>query len=199
MSRPPIAALKWPLALVAAAVLLAVLGVSWSRAAVRHASALHTQSIQARDAAEARLSQSHAQQELVDAHLADYEALVARGFIGAENRLAWIEAAQLAGRASGIPALEYRLEPRTDAPTAPGRELPLKQTRMTLILPLLVEPDLARFLAALESRAPGIHRVHGCSIARASDTAFEAVAQPRLKAECEILWFTVNPQGENAP
>lgn len=194
MSRPPIAALKWPLALVAAAALLAVLGISWSRDAIHDATVAHAQSAQARAAAETRLSHSRQQQELIATHLADYEALAARGFVGAENRLAWIEAAQLAGRESGLPALEYRLDPRADAPAALAQGLPLKQTRMTLTLPLLVETDLAHFLAALERHAPGIHRVRGCTIARTDDAPFEAVNQARLKGECEILWFTVTAE-----
>lgn len=199
MNRPPTAALKWPLAMVAAAALLAVLGISWSWDATRSAAALHAQAVQARTAAETRLSHSRAQQDLIAAHLADYEALAARGFVGAENRLAWIEAAQVAARASGVPALEYRLDPRADAPSALAQGLPLKETRMTLVLPLLVETDLARFLAALERHAPGIQRVRGCTITRGDDAPFEAVDRPRLRAECEILWFTVSTQRESAP
>ncbi len=194
MSRPPIAALKWPLALVAAAALLAAIGISWSLDATRAATAARTHAEQARAAAESRLRHSRQQQELIAAHLADYEALAARGFVGAENRLAWIEAAQLAGRESGLSALEYRLDPRADAPAALAQGLPLKQSRMTLTLPLLVETDLARFLAALERHAAGIHRVHGCTLARTGDAPFEAVNQARLKGECEILWFTVTAE-----
>lgn len=196
MNRPPTAALKWPLAMVAAAALLAVLGISWSRDATRSATTLHAQAVQARAAAETRLGHSRQQQDLIAAHLADYEALAARGFVGAENRLAWIEAAQVAGRESGLPTLEYRLDPRADAPAALAQGLPLKQTRMTLTLPLLVEPDLTRFLAALERHAPGIHRVQGCTLTRADDAPFEAVNQARLKSECEILWFTVTTSSE---
>ncbi len=199
MNRPPTAALKWPLAMVAAAALLAVLGISWSRDATRSATALHAQAVQARAAAETRLGHSREQQDLIAAHLADYEALAARGFVGAENRLAWIEAAQVAGRESGLPALEYRLDPRADAPSALAQGLPLKQTRMTLILPLLVEPDLARFLAALERHAPGIRRVQGCTLTRADDAPFEAVDRPRLRAECKVSWFTINTHREGAP
>lgn len=191
MSRPPIAALKWPLALVAAAALLAVIGISWSLDATRAATAARVHAEQAHVAAEDRLRHSRQQQELIATHLAGYEALAATGFVGEENRLAWIEAAQLAGRESGLPTLEYRLDPRADAPAALTQGLPLKQTLMTLTLPLLVETDLTHFLAALERHAPGIHRVRGCTIARTDDAPFEADNQARLKGECEILWFTV--------
>lgn len=199
MTAPPLATLKWSLALVAGALLLAAAGVLWSWGQTRSATAAHTRAEQTRAAAKAQLGRGREQQELIAAHLADYETLAARGFVGSENRLGWIEAAQLAGREAGLPSVEYRLDPRTDAPPALAQGLPLKQTGMTLTVPLLVETDLVRFLAALERRAPGVHRVHGCTLTRPDSTPFEAVNQPRLKAECEIFWYTiVFPAGDTA-
>lgn len=191
MSAPPLAALKWSLAIVAGALVLAVTGVLWSLDQTGNAAAAHSRAERTRANADAQLGRSRQQQELIAAHLADYKALVARGFVGAEDRLGWIEAAQLAGREAGLPGLEYRLDPRADAPATLAHGLPLKQTRMILIVPLLVETDLVRFLAALERRGAGMHRLHGCTLTRTDDTPFEAVNQPRLKAECEIFWYTV--------
>lgn len=199
MSAPPLAALKWSLALVASALLLATSGVLWSWGQTHSATAAHTRAEATRAAAEARLGRGREQQELIAAHLADYEALAVRGFIGAEDRLGWIEAVQLAGRAAGLPSLEYRLDPRADTPATLAQGLPLKQTGMILTVPLLIEPDLARFLAALERHAPGVHRVHGCALTRTDSTPFEAVNQPRLKAECAVRWYTITlPAGDAA-
>jgi hypothetical protein len=60
-------------------------------------------------------------------------------------------------------------------------------------MPLLVETDLARFLAALKARASGVYRVQGCTLARTGSSAFQPVNTPQLRAECELLWFTVDP------
>ena len=196
MTPPPFAALKWPLSVVLGAMLLAGGGALWSWGTSRAATAAYADAERVHAAAQAKLGRSRLQQQLIANHLADYETLAARGFVGPENRLGWIEAAQLASREAGLAGLEYRLDPRTDAPPAQTQGLPLKQTAMTLTLPLLVETDLARFLAALERRAPGVHRVHGCALTRVNDAPFEVVNQPRLQAECEVLWFTVAmPQG----
>jgi hypothetical protein len=146
-----------------------------------------------------QLDRSRQQQQLIATHLADYQALVERGFVDAEDRLAWIEAAQNANRDAGLYGLDYRLTPRTTSPPAIAQGLPLGQTTMTLNLPLLVETDLPRYIAALKARAPGLVRVHGCRLSRLGDAPFEALNQPRLQAECELEWFTVATPPGNTP
>jgi type II secretory pathway pseudopilin PulG len=194
MTYPPFAVLKLPVLLVLAALLLAGGGILWGRSQAIDAGAALQQQQSALNQARQQLDHSRQQQQLIATHLADYQALVARGFVGAEDRLAWIEAAQLANRDSGLYGLDYRLLPRTAAPASLAQDLPLGQTSMTLTLPLLVETDLARFLAALKARAPGVYRVQGCSLSRLTGAqAFEAANRPQLQAECELLWFTVAP------
>lgn len=195
MNRPPFAAIKFSLALLALAALLALVAAGWSH----HQAAL---AAQARDAArsavaEARLQLLHSrqQQQLVAAHLAAYRTLAARGFVGPEARLAWIEAAQLANRDAGLYGLDYRLAPRQLAPPAIAQGLPLGYTAMTLTFPVLVETDLPRFLAALQQRAPGLMRLRTCKLTRLADAPFVAVNQPQLQAECEVWWFTLAAPG----
>lgn len=191
MNHPPLKALKLSLLLVLAALLLAAASLLWSRGLAQDA-ALHLQ--QQRDAlnrAQQQLDRSRQQQQLIATHLDAYQALAARGFVGEEDRLAWIEAAQLANRDAGLYGLNYRLTPRTASPAALAQGLPLGQTTMTLTLPVLVESDLMRFLSALKARAPGVYRVRGCRMSWLGSAPFETVNQPRLQAECDLLWFTV--------
>ena len=75
--------------------------------------------------------------------------------------------------------------------------LPLGQTRMILTLPLLVETDLTRFLAALRARAVGVYHVQGCHLTHPGNAPFEAVNRPHLQAECDLLWFTVTTTPES--
>ncbi|MHB0975138.1 MAG: hypothetical protein ACYC0P_12925 [Thiobacillus sp.] len=191
MTRPPFAVLKLPLLLVLAALLLAAGGIGWGHSQAEDAAAALQQQRAALNQARQQLDRSRQQQQLMTAHLADYQALVARGFVGAEDRLAWIEAVQLANRDAGLYGLNYRLMPRTASPPALAQTLPLGQTRMTLSLPLLVETDLTRFLDALKARAPGVVRVQGCRLSRPDNAPFEAANRPHLQAECDVLWFTV--------
>jgi hypothetical protein len=191
MTRPPIAVLKLPLLLVLAALLLAAGGTWWGRSQAENAAAALRQQQTELNHARQQLDRSRHQQQLIATHLAAFQALVARGFVGKEDRLAWIEAVQLANREAGLYGLDYRLMPRTTSPSTLTQGLPLGQTSMTLTMPLLVETDLTRFLDALKARAPGVYRVRSCNLSQPDNAAFAAVNRPRLRAECELLWFTI--------
>ena len=192
MKRPPLPALKLSLLLVLMALLLSIVGTMWSRGLARDATLALQQQNAALNGARQQLDRSRQQQQLIATHLPAYQALAARGFIGAEDRLVWIEAVQQANRDAGLYGLDYRLTPRTPSLPALAGGLPLGQTTMTLTLPLLVETDLMRFLEALKARVPrGLYRIQGCTLSRLNDARFETAHQPQLQAECELLWFTV--------
>jgi len=191
MTRPPLAVLKLPLLLLLAALLLAAGGLLWGQREAKEAETALQHQQTALNQARQQLDRSRQQQQLIATHLADYQAVVARGFVGAEDRLAWIEAVQLANRDAGLYGLNYRLMPRTASPPTLAQGLPLGQTRMELTLPLLVETDLTRFLDALKTRAPGVVRVQGCRLSHPDNASFEAANRPHLQAECDLLWFTV--------
>jgi type II secretory pathway pseudopilin PulG len=194
MSRPPLPALKLPLLLLLAALLLTIGGIWWSQDLAEQAeqALLHQQNTL--KSAQQQLDHSRQQQHLITTHFVAYQTLAASGFIGAEDRLAWIEAAQHANRDTGLYGLDYRLAPRTASPPELAQGLPLGQTVMTLTLPLLVETDLTHFLTALKARAPGVVRVQGCRLSRLNDTFTGIARAPQLSAECELLWFTVSDQ-----
>ncbi len=191
MKLPPFASLKVSMLLVLVSLLLATAGALWSWSVTQDATLALQQQRSALNGARQQLDRSSQQRQLIATHLADYQALAVRGFVGPEDRLAWIEAAQLANREAGLYGLDYRLTPRAPAPPALAQGLPLGQTAMTLTMPLLVETDLTRFLAALAARAPGVVHVQGCRLSRLNEVPFEAVNEPHLQAECELLWFTV--------
>lgn len=190
MTIPPLTLLRAPLALLLLATVLAVLGIVWSLQFVREASTRIETQRAALNAALSRQRQVQMEARLIEQHIDAYRALVARGFIGEENRLAWIEAAQLANRDSGLYGLTYALSPRTAAPAPLAAGLPLQRTRMNVKMPLLVETDLTRFLDALRARAPGVVRVERCTLAR--PLGGEGLsADPALEAECELVWYTL--------
>lgn len=196
MKRPPFAVLKLSILLVLVSLVLATGGALWSWNQAQDAAQTLQQENGALNAARQQLDRSRQQQQLIATHLTDYQALTARGFVGSEDRLAWIEAAQHANRDAGLYGLNYRLTPRTASQPALAQGLALGQTSMTLVFPLLVESDLPRFLAALKKRAPGIYRVQGCSLSMPGAPAFEAINKPRLQAECELQWFTIADKAE---
>lgn len=199
MTRPPIASLKTSILLLLAAVSLAAAGIFWSHLhqTEAHAELQRQQSLL--NASRARQQQGRTDARLIAQHLDAYRVLIARGFVGEENRLAWIEAAQLANRDARLYGLTYTLSPRSAAPPELASGLPLKQTRMVVKMPLLVETDLPRFLDALHLRAPGLFRTAQCRLSRHADTPPQAVNRPELDAECELLWYTVAADDKEMP
>lgn len=196
MSRPPIASLKSTILLLLATALLSAAGIFWSHKQDTEALAELQLQKAALNAAHARQQQDQTEARLIAQHLDAYHALIAQGFIGEENRLAWIEAVQLANQDARLYGLTYTLSPRTAAPASLAGGLPLNQTRMVVKMPLLVETDLPRFLDALRLRAPGLFRANNCRLSRIADTPPQPVNRPELDAECELIWFTVAPDGK---
>ena len=201
MSPLPWHAIKIPLLLLLAVVLLAGTGVWWSSRKLVEAETAHAQQTLASQAAQLKLQRSNTEKQLIQQYQGPYQALAARGFVGAENRLAWLEAVQQANRDARLYGLDYSLEPRAPV-AAPVNTLalgqapttvPLGQTAMKVRMPILVEDDLRHFLDALQQRTPGVFRVRRCEIAHPGDSAPQPLNQPELEVECELLWFTVAP------
>ncbi len=196
MSRPRFASVKSPLLLLLGAAVLSAVGTFWSHKLDIEARAALQRQQTAFNAARASAQQGQREARLIAQHLDAYRALVARGFVGEGNRLAWIEAVHLANRDARLYGLTYTLSPRAAAPANLAGDLPLKQTRMALKMPLLVETDLPHFLSALHARAPGVFRIKRCRLSRIADTPPQSVNVPELDAECELLWFTLTTDGE---
>jgi hypothetical protein len=196
MIRPPIASLKTSILLLGVAVSMSAAGIFWSHKQDTEARTALQRQQTALNAARARAQQAQREARQIAQHLDAYRAMIAQGFVGEENRLAWIEAAHLANQDARLYGLTYTLSPRIAAPASQADGLPLKQTRMTLKMPLLVETDLPHFLDALRARAPGLFRVSQCRLSRITDTPPQPVNRPELDAECELLWFTVAAAGK---
>jgi hypothetical protein len=124
MSHPPIASLKTSITAAAhRQLLLAAVGRFLEPPAGRRRRALTAmQQLQqaALNAARARQQQGQTEARLIAQHLDAYHALIARGFVGEENRLAWIEAVHLANRDARLYGLTYTLSPRTPRAGRPG-------------------------------------------------------------------------------
>lgn len=63
---------------------------------------------------------------------------------------------------------------------------------MKLELGLLHENDLASLLQDLDEKAPGIYTVKECTLKRAQNVVAEKPDEENVKAECELLWFTLS-------
>lgn len=190
----PWAALKTSLLILLVVLSISGMGVWWSANVLAQSEAARMQQNRANDAARQKLQHSNTEKQLIEQYRDAYQTLVARGFVGPENRLAWLEAVQQANRDANLYGLDYSLEPRSMV-QLPGLGVPLGQTVMKIRMPMLIEDDLTQFLNALQQRSTGLFRVRACQIMRSGDSAPQPINKPELETECELLWFTIAANG----
>lgn len=202
MASLPWHAIKVPLVVLLAVTVLAGAGVWWSSEQLEQAKTARQQQTLANQAARDKLHRSDTEKQLIQQYQGAYRALGARGVIGAENRLAWLESVQQANRDAQLYGLDYSLDPREVAlvPLSLGQtnsSVTLRQTVMRIKMPILVEDDLTHFLDALQQRTQGLYRVRMCQISHAAAAPLQAINRPELEVECELLWYTVAATGES--
>lgn len=136
------------------------------------------------------------EQELRD-KIGSFQALKAKGYIGPERRLDWIETIARIKTAQRIFKLEYDFTPQrpVDAsllpggPTAGGFEITSSQ--MHLQIQLLHEGELLAFLAELRNAVQALVLVRSCNIERIPPGQTERSNNAQLKAECTLEWITL--------
>lgn len=203
MSPLPWHAIKVPLLVLLAVALFAGTGAWWSSSKLVQAETARTQQARANRDAQEKLQRSDTEKKLIQQYQGAYRALSARGFIGEENRLAWLESVQQANRDAQLYGFDYSLDPRevVPVPLSSGQatsSVTLRQTVMRIKMPILVEDDLTHFLDALQQRTQSIFRVRMCQMSQAATPASPARNRPELEVECELLWFTVAATGDPA-
>ena len=152
------------------------------------------------DEAKRRYLDSDIEKAMISQYLPEYKALQARGFIGAENRLKWIDALRTVDRGLGNFGVQYQLSaqgaykgPRSDEPVAAR----LLQSTMEIRFGVVHEGHFLAFVEALEAQQPGTYSLRSCSL----EPAHSDKPQPRarnLNAKCEIDWLTMQPPEEEA-
>ena len=134
------------------------------------------------------------EKDIIEAYQPLYEQLVARGVVGSEGRLDWVEALRASAETLKLPSLRYTLE--TQLPFQAGRRPPGAKamayaSEMSLDVGLLHEEDLFRFFDELERRAPGLFSVSSCTLRLDEGAIHEEPTLANLTAVCKLNWFTV--------
>lgn len=151
----------------------------------------------ARKDIQARLARaSEEQQELRD-KIGRFEALKARGYIGRERRLDWIETIDRLKTARRIVKVDYELAPQRpidagllpEGSSAGGFDIMSSQMRMQF--QLLHEAELLSFLGELRDAVPALIQVRSCSVERLSAGTAHAAGNAQIKAECVLEWITL--------
>lgn len=142
-----------------------------------------------------RLARAREEEAEIKSKIDQFNALLARGVVGDERRLDWVE--QLRNIRSGrrLLDLSYELSPQglLDPLAAPvssgGYEFYASPMRLTL--PLLHEGDLINLLDDLEATVSAYIRPKRCTVERAVGAGGTPTGNAQLRADCIIDWITV--------
>ena len=180
-----------------AAVLMLALGVGSAYFALKTTSAAAQARVAAqteRDAAEGKLRRVRQEENDIKQKSAVFNALQARGAIGEERRLEWVELLKEIRLERQLLELQYEIAPQRPLDPLPGNPYGFFASAMKVELKLLHEEDLTRLLADLREQASALIQVRSCDISRlpaATEVGGQTNIQPRLQADCLIDWVTL--------
>lgn len=179
-----------------ALVLAAALGwllVVYAQGNLRHTQERTAAQARALQDARQRFQRSDEEKASILRYLPEYQALQQQGFVGAENRLEWIEALRAADREAGLDGVQFKIDPQEkfQHPATSGViAARVHRSTMRLTLGLTHEVDLIEFLDALSAQNPGIFSVRACVLS--GQPGDPAPRRANLQAECEIDWLSVS-------
>jgi len=136
------------------------------------------------------------EERLIEALTPRYQVLEARGIIGSESRLDWVEALRSASRRLVLPELRYALGTQEQLPAeraARSAMFGIHRSVMELHLGLLHEEDLLRLIDLIEAEAQGLFSVSSCHIRRVGKDFVQHPGALNLRAACALEWFTLRP------
>jgi hypothetical protein len=147
-----------------------------------------------RDEIVGKLGQARGEEDEIRRKAEVFQRLAARGMIGEERRLAWVELLKELRDRLRLIRIHYEFSPQraldTDGTGAAG----LYASSMKLEAKLLHEEDLTRLLDELRRLAPALIQVKRCDVERLPP-ADENLGS--LRADCLIDWITLRAAGEN--
>ncbi|HBD12713.1 MAG TPA: hypothetical protein DCZ13_11240 [Porticoccaceae bacterium] len=132
--------------------------------------------------------------KLVETYRNDYDRDIARGFLGQENRLSWIEQLEGTARALGLSNLRYDIEAQRPVASLLAHTpstVKLRESRLHITTGLLHEGDLITLLDSLARLRSGLFVIDHCKINRPADMAGIA-STDAFQAECDTRWFTAS-------
>ena len=183
------------------AIVLVVLTLGVGAAAAGGALRFHDQALRGYERQKGRLEALRSRYRTIDEQrqriedwLPAFRALQASGVVGAEPRLAWIEALRSAAAHMRLPSLRYRIEPRTPYETGLELDTGAFRSYSTVVyidVGLLHEGDLERLFREIDARGTGLYRIEGCDLRRGGPSFVMRPDAINLAAECDIRWITL--------
>lgn len=197
LSMQDIAKLRWPLILTATAVAAGAAMILASRHLVQAAETAHRQLAAQQGDLRTRISRAREEEADLRDRIALFNQLRARGIIGQEERLDWVEQIARIKAKRRLLDLQYELSPQhavddtllSAGQTAGGYEF--MASTMKLKMTLLHEDDLLGFLDDLRSAVHARLLVRECTIDRSVPSQDPSGLAGQLRAACTIEWITL--------
>ena len=194
-------AIKMPLLALAIAVAASSAMVAFSSNQRSQSEKQYRDQLTALQDARTRYQRSGEERETVMHYLQAYRQLEKIGFVGAEQRLNWVESLRAANTQAGLFGVDYQLSAQEPFPYV-AKDNPIgdrvKHSRMRLSFGVLHEGDLTQLFRALSAQQPGFFTLNSCSLDRAGRQGAPVPRQANLTAECELSWLTIDPKGEKS-
>jgi len=201
LTAKDLGAMKMPLLALAIAVAASVAMVSFSSSLHSASEKQYRDQMTGLQEAHTRFQRSGEERETVMHYLQAYRQLETAGFVGAEQRLNWVEGLRVASVQAGLLGVDYQLTAQEPFPYV-AKDNPVgdrvKHSRMRLSFGVLHEGDLMRLFHALSAQQPGLFALNSCSLDRAGRRGAPIPRQANLTAECELSWVTIDPKGEKS-
>ena len=140
-----------------------------------------------------RLASANEEEREIKANLQQYQALAARGIVGKEKRLDWIDTITAIKNERRLFSIGYSIEPQKelDYPGfAPGGGVKFVFSRVKIEIQLLHEEDLLNFIDDLAKRGRSYLSVRSCDLQRTERGGGTTLA-PRLQAACVFDLITI--------
>lgn len=188
---------------VLAMLLMAALGagsILFSRDKIRVAQAAFASAQNERNEFDGKLKRVRSEENEIRQKAAIFNHLQARGVIGEEQRLEWVELLKEIHDKRRLIELRYEFAPQhavEKAPPGQTASLSLHASTMKLQVRLLHEEDLTRLLDDLRQRASALIQVRRCDVSRLPRSGTDNALQGLLQAECLIDWVTLG-EGEKS-
>ena len=195
MTRADWIYLRW--ALVALVIGLAIGAASFaaSHLSLEKSKKNHRQALAQRTEAQGKLARASQEQVELREKIGRYQELAAKGYLGTEQRLDWIEILSQIRKDFRLNDLKYDLSAQhpvdrslLPAGASAGNQQFLAST-FRFNFSMVHEGDLIRALNAFSTRLPAYVVLKQCAISRAADAGPRSLFT--LRAECEQEWITI--------
>jgi hypothetical protein len=151
-----------------------------------------------RQSAQQKLARATDEEREIRETLVDYHKLLARGLIGEEQRLDWVDRIGEIKTARKLFDVKYSIDPQrpVDYPGIGGAgEVQFLASPMKVELALLHEEDLFRFVSDLRNALSAYVVVRSCNLQRQERTPPDRGVTPKLRASCDIDLVTIRDRG----